>query len=117
MGDIPPNIAPKIITPKNYLQIWDSSATLIDQLTTVTIFRAMLGGIPLFGPYPKTYPTNENGHGGFRNVNKSVGHYLQKKANTLPETLIIRQYEGPKKITPNSIIIYIRLHQFMKPSP
>ena len=49
---IPPNIAPKLITPENYLQIWDSSATLIGQLATVMIFGAMLGGIPLSGTYP-----------------------------------------------------------------
>ena len=46
-GGEPPNIAPKIVTPENYLQIWDSSATLIGQLATVTIFGAMLGDIPL----------------------------------------------------------------------
>ena len=51
-SDIPPNIAPKIVTPENYLQIWDSSVTLIGQLATVTIFGAMLGGIPLSGAYP-----------------------------------------------------------------
>ena len=51
-SDIPPNIAPKVVTPENYLQIWDSSATLIGQLATVTIFGAMLGGIPLSGAYP-----------------------------------------------------------------
>ena len=51
-SDIPPNIAPKIVTPENYLQIWDSSATLIGQLATVTIFGAILGGIPLSGAYP-----------------------------------------------------------------
>ena len=51
-SDIPPNIAPKIITPGNYLQIWDSSATLIGQLATVTVFGAILGGIPLSGAYP-----------------------------------------------------------------
>ena len=51
-SDIQPNIAPKIVTPENYLQIWDSSATLIGQLATVNIFGAMLGGIPLSGPYP-----------------------------------------------------------------
>ena len=49
---IPPNIAPKNVTPEYYLQIWDSSATLIGQLATVTIFGAMLGGIPLSGAYP-----------------------------------------------------------------
>ena len=48
-SDIPPNIAPKIVTPENYLQIWDSSTTLIGQFATVTIFGAMLGGIPLSG--------------------------------------------------------------------
>ena len=51
-SDIPPNIAPKIVTPENYLQIWDSSATLIGQLATVPTFGAMLGGIPLSGAYP-----------------------------------------------------------------
>ena len=50
--DIPPNIAPKVVTPENYLQIWDSSATMIGQLATVTSFGAMLGGIPLSGAYP-----------------------------------------------------------------
>ena len=56
-SDIPPNIAPKIFTPENYLQIWDSSsATLIGQLAIVTLFGAILGGIPLYGPYPfKTF--------------------------------------------------------------
>ena len=51
-SDIPPNIAPKIVTPENYLQIWDFSATLIGQLAIVTLFGAILGGIPLSGPYP-----------------------------------------------------------------
>ena len=51
-SDIPPNIAPKIVTPENYLQIWDSSTTLIGQLATLTIFGAILDGIPLSGPYP-----------------------------------------------------------------
>ena len=51
-SDIPPNIAPKIVTPENYLKIWDSSATLIGQLATVTLLGAILGGIPLSGPYP-----------------------------------------------------------------
>ena len=46
---IPPNITPKIVTPKNYLQIWVFSATLIGQLATVTIFGAIFGGISLFG--------------------------------------------------------------------
>ena len=54
-SDIPPNIAPKIITPGNYLQIWDSSATLIGQLATVTVFGAILGGIALSGPYTLFY--------------------------------------------------------------
>ena len=53
-SDIPPDIAPKIVTPENYLQIYDSSATLIGQLATVTTFGAMLGGIPLSGAYPLT---------------------------------------------------------------
>ena len=51
-SDIPPNVAPKIVTPENYLHIWDSSATLIGQLAIVTLFGAILGGIPLSGPYP-----------------------------------------------------------------
>ena len=51
-SDIPPNIAPKFVTPENYLQIWDSSATVIGQLAIVTLFGAILGGIPLSGPYP-----------------------------------------------------------------
>ena len=51
-SDIPPNVVPKIVTPGNYLQIWDSSATMIGQLAVVTIFGAILGGIPLSGPYP-----------------------------------------------------------------
>ena len=51
-SDIPPNIAPKIVTPENYLQIWDSSTMLIGQLAIVTLFGAILGGIPLSGPYP-----------------------------------------------------------------
>ena len=41
-SDIPPNIAPKIVTQENYLHIWDSSATLNCQLATVTVFGAML---------------------------------------------------------------------------
>ena len=49
---IPPNIAPKNVTTENYLQIWDSSATLIGQLAIVTLFGAILGGIPLSGAYP-----------------------------------------------------------------
>ena len=49
---IQPNIAPKIVTPENYLQIWDSSATLIGQLAIVTLFGLILGGIPLSGAYP-----------------------------------------------------------------
>ena len=53
-SDIPPNIAPKVVTPENYLQICDSSATLIGQLAIVTFFGAILGGIPLSGPYPRT---------------------------------------------------------------
>ena len=52
-SDIPPNVAPKIVTPENYLQICDSSATLIGQSAIVTLFGAILGGIPLSGPYPK----------------------------------------------------------------
>ena len=51
-SDIPLNIAPKIVTPENYLQICNSSATLIGQLAIVTIFGAILGGIPLSGAYP-----------------------------------------------------------------
>ena len=48
-SDIPPNVAPKTVTPDIYLQIWDSSATLIGQLAIVTLFGAILGGIPLSG--------------------------------------------------------------------
>ena len=51
-SDIPLNIAPKIVTPENDLQIWESSATLIGQLAIVTLFGAMLSGIPLSGRYP-----------------------------------------------------------------
>ena len=51
-SDIPPNIAPKIVTSENYLRICDSSAMLIGQLAIVTLFGAILGGIPLSGPYP-----------------------------------------------------------------
>ena len=46
---IPPNIAQKVVTPKIHLPIWVSSATLIGQLATVTIFGAILGGISHFG--------------------------------------------------------------------
>ena len=56
-SDIPPNIAPKVVTPVMYLQIWDSSATLIGQLAIVTVFGAILGGIPLSGPYPNCSAT------------------------------------------------------------
>ena len=52
-SDILPNIAQKIVIPENYLQIWDSSATLIGQLAIVTLFGAISGGIPLSGPYPQ----------------------------------------------------------------
>ena len=51
-SDIPPNIAPKVVIPENYLQIFNSSAMLIGQLATVTTFGATLGGIPLSGAYP-----------------------------------------------------------------
>ena len=54
-SDIPPNIAPKIATPEIYLQGLDSSATLIGQLAIVTLFGAILGGIPLSGAYPKLF--------------------------------------------------------------
>ena len=53
-SDIPPNIAPKVVTPENYLQICDPSVTLIGQLGIVTLFGAILGGIPLSSAYPKT---------------------------------------------------------------
>ena len=56
-SDIPPNIAPKTVTPEYYLQMWDSSATLIGQVAIVTRFGAILGGIPLSGAYPKTSGT------------------------------------------------------------
>ena len=55
-SDVPPNIAPKIVTPETYLQICDSSATLIGQLVIVTLFGAILGGIPVSGPYPFIFP-------------------------------------------------------------
>ena len=51
-SDIPPNVAPKVVTLENYLQISDSSATLIGQLAIVTLFCVILGGIPLSGAYP-----------------------------------------------------------------
>ena len=62
-SDILPNIAPKIVTPEIYLQIWESSATLIGQLGiffrdadwsvgNCNDFCAKLGGIPLSGVYP-----------------------------------------------------------------
>ena len=54
-SDIPSNIAPKFVTPENYLQICDSSATLVGRLAIVTLFGAILGGIPLSGVYPKCY--------------------------------------------------------------
>jgi len=54
-SDIPPNIAPKHVTPENYLYICGSSVTLIGQLATLTTFGAMLGGIPLYGAYSKWY--------------------------------------------------------------
>ena len=50
-SDIPPNITPKVVTPEIYLQICDSSATLIGPLGIVTLFDAVLGGIPLSGVY------------------------------------------------------------------
>ena len=59
-SDIPPNIAPKVVTPENHIQIWDSSATLIGQLAIVTLFGAILGGIPLSGLYPKIYINTPN---------------------------------------------------------
>ena len=51
-SDIPPNIAPEVVTPENCLQICDSSATQIGQLAIVTLFGAILFSIPLSGPYP-----------------------------------------------------------------
>ena len=51
-SDIPPNIAPKIVTPENDLQISHSSATLIGQLAIVTLFGAIFSGIPISGAYP-----------------------------------------------------------------
>ena len=51
-SDISPNIAPKSVTPENYLEICDSSTTLIGQLAIVTLFGAILSGIPLSGPHP-----------------------------------------------------------------
>ena len=73
---IPPNIAPKIVTPENYLQIWGSSATLIGQLAIVTLFGAILGGIPLSGTYPFHYVL-ENGMSAFKkcvSIRSSVPH-------------------------------------------
>jgi len=52
---IPPNIASKVVTPESYLQICDSSATLIGQLAIVTVFGAIFGGIPLSGAYPNIF--------------------------------------------------------------
>ena len=37
---------------KMMFKIFDSSATLIGQLAIGTLFGAILGGIPLSGPYP-----------------------------------------------------------------
>ena len=54
-SDITPNVEPKVVTSENYLQIWDSSATLIGQFAIVTLFGAILGGIPLSDPYPFIY--------------------------------------------------------------
>ena len=51
-SDIPPNVAPKNVTPEKYLQIWDSYATLIVQLSIETLFGAIIGGTPLSGSYP-----------------------------------------------------------------
>ena len=51
-SDIPPNVAPKVVTPENYLQIFDFSVTLIGQLASITLFGAILGGISLSGAYP-----------------------------------------------------------------
>ena len=45
---------PKIVTQEYYLQMWDSSVTLIGQVAIVTLFGAILGGKPLSGAYPKT---------------------------------------------------------------
>ena len=55
-SDIPPNIAPKVVTPEIYLQVWDSSATLIGQLAIVTLFVAIfeftkLSGRALYGSH------------------------------------------------------------------
>ena len=61
-SDTPPNIAPKIVTPENYLQIWDSSATLIGQLAIVTLLGAILDGIPLSGAYPQKIDTDNTGN-------------------------------------------------------
>ena len=45
---IPPNIAPKVVTPKMHLPIWVSSGTLIGQLANVTIFGAGVRGSVTF---------------------------------------------------------------------
>ena len=50
---IPPNIAPKVVTPESYVQVCDYYATLIGQFATITTFGAILCGIPLSGAYPK----------------------------------------------------------------
>ena len=59
---IPPNIAPKSVTQTIHLQICDLSATLIGQLAIVTIFGAILGGIPLFGVCPISKLPRETPH-------------------------------------------------------
>lgn len=46
---IPPNIAPKSVTPEIHFQINDSSATLIGQLATVAILAPECGGVSYFG--------------------------------------------------------------------
>ena len=58
-SDIPPNTAPKLVTPEDYLQIWDSSATLTGQLAIVMLFGAKIGGVPLSGLYPIFLPPND----------------------------------------------------------
>ena len=50
-SDIPPNVAPKFVASEIYLQICDSFAMLIGEVVIVTLFGAMLGGIPLSGAY------------------------------------------------------------------
>ena len=84
-SDIPPNIAPETVTPENHLQIWVCSVTLIGQLATVTIFGAILGGIPLSGAYPIPAPT-------LKHVNAYTTTNLAAQVGT-PTILLLRYFE------------------------